>query len=206
MARFALSLSPGIFRDGTQFQSKGRFFDGWGVRWYGAALGPINGWRRKGAATLIGSARAALAWKANDSKTWLGIGTHSKLFVSDRAGALSDITPLGFTSGRSDAVAAGGYGTSTYGTSTYGTPRPDTSLVLDATEWALDTWGEYLLGVSPDDRKLYQWQLNTATKAAQVTNSPTCSAVVTTAERFVFALATSDPRTLDWCDQENNTA
>jgi len=205
MARFPLTLPPGTFRNGTRFQTGGHYRDAWGVRWYGSALGPINGWRRKGSGTLTGSARAALAWKANDAKTWLGIGTHSKLFVSDRTGTLSDITPVGFTSGRPDAIAAGGYGTSTYGTSTYGTPRPDTSLVLDATQWTLDTWGEYLLGVSPDSRKLYQWQLDIATKAAKVTNSPDCSAVVTTAERFVFALATSDPRTLDWCDQENNT-
>ena len=205
MARLPLGVPPGIYRDGTQYQSKGRNYDAWSVRWYGLALGPVNGWRRKGTGTLTGLARAALAWKANDAKTWLGIGTHSKLFVSDRAGALSDITPIGFTAGRADAIAAGGYGTSTYGTSTYGTPRPDTSLVLDATQWTLDSWGEYLLGVSPDDRKLYQWQLNTSVKAAPVTNAPACSAVVTTAERFVFALATSDPRTVDWCDQENNT-
>jgi hypothetical protein len=205
MARLSLALSPGIFHDGTRYQSKGRYYDAWGIRWYGAALGPINGWRRKGTGVLTGSARAALAWKANDAKTWLGIGTHSKLYVADRAGSVSDIAPVGLVAGRADAIAAGGYGTSTYGTSTYGTPRPDTSLVLDATQWTLDTWGEYLLGVSPDDRKLYQWQLNTGIKAAQVTNSPNCSAVVTTAERFVFALGTSDPRTLDWCDQENNT-
>ncbi|HKQ43834.1 MAG TPA: hypothetical protein VJS47_00415 [Rhizomicrobium sp.] len=205
MSRLPLALPPGVYRDGTQYQSKGRYADAWLTRWYGSALGPINGWRRKGTGTLTGAARAALAWKANDAKTWLGIGTHSKLFVSDRAGALSDITPVGFTAGRADAIAAGGYGTSTYGTSTYGTPRPDTSLVLDATQWTLDSWGEYLLGVSPDDRKLYQWQLNTSVKAAPVTNAPACSAVVTTAERFVFALATADPRTVDWCDQENNT-
>jgi hypothetical protein len=205
VTQLPLVIPPGIYRDGTQYQSKGRNYDANLVRWYGAALGPINGWRRKGTGSLTGAPRAAIAWKANDAKTWLGIGTHTKLFVSDRTGALSDITPVGFTPGRSDAVAAGGYGTGLYGTSTYGTPRPDTSLVLDATQWTLDTWGEYMLGVSPDDRKLYQWQLNTATKAAQVTNSPNCSAVVTTAERFVFALGTSDPRTLDWCDQENNT-
>lgn len=205
MTRLQFILPPGIYRDGTQYQSKGRNYDAGLVRWYGSALGPINGWRRKGSGTLTGSARAAVAWKANDAKTWLGVGTHSKLYVSDRAGVISDITPTGFTVGRADAIAAGGYGTGNYGISSYGTPRPDTSLVLDATQWTLDSWGEYLLGVSPDDRKLYQWQLNTGVKAAQVANSPNCSAVVTTAERFVFALGTSDPRTVDWCDQENNT-
>jgi hypothetical protein len=205
MARLPLAQPPGLYRNGTRLQSKGRYYDAWGVRWYGSAIGPVNGWRRKGTGILTGAPRAALAWKANDTKTWLGIGTHSRLFVCDRAGTLSDITPVGFTAGRADAIAAGGYGTGLYGATSYGTPRPDTSLVLDATQWTLDSWGEYLLGVSPDDRKLYQWQLNTGVKAAQVANAPNCAALVTTAERFVFALGTSDPRTVGWCDQENNT-
>jgi hypothetical protein len=205
LARLPLALPPGIFADGTTYQGKGRWADGWGVRWYGAALGPINGFRRKGTGAVTGSPRAALAWKANDAKTWLAIGTHSGLFVVDRAGVVSDITPSPFTAGHANASTGGGYGKGTYGTSSYGTPRPDTALVTDATEWTLDTWGENLLGVSPDDGILYQWQLDIMTIAAKVTGSPDCEAVVTTAERFVFALGTDDPRTVSWCDQEDIT-
>lgn len=205
MARFVLSIPPGIYRDGTRYQSKGRWYDANLVRWYGSALGPVNGWRRRGTASVTGLARAALAWKANDARTWLAIGTHSKLYACDRTGAIFDITPSGFIPGHADAVAAGGYGYSTYGTGFYGTARPDTSLVVDATQWSLDSWGEDLLGVSPDDRKLYQWTLNTATPATAVSGAPGCAAVVTTAERFAFALGTDDPRTVSWCDQENNT-
>jgi hypothetical protein len=204
MARFPLSLPPGVFRDGTQLQSKGRYYDANLVRWYGPALGPIGGWRRRGTGVLTGMARAALAWKANNGNTWLGIGTHSRLYVMNRASSIFDVTPVGFVAGQANATAAGGYGTGLYGTGLYGVPRPDTSLTIDATQFTLDTWGEYLLAVSPDDRKLYQWTLSTAVPAAQVTNSPECSAVVVTAERFVFALGTTDPRTVDWCDQENN--
>jgi hypothetical protein len=54
-----------------------------------------------------------------------------------------------------------------------------------------------------------EWQLGftTPTKAVAITNAPTsCSAVMTTAERFVFALgASGNPRKVSWCDQENNT-
>lgn len=207
MARFPLDLPPGVFRNGTQFQAKGRWYDASLVRWYGRSVGPIGGIATltTSGATITGASRAALVWKANDAKTWLAIGTHSNLYAMDRTGLVTDITPPGFSSGRADAVAGGGYGFGTYGTSTYGTPRPDTTLVLDATQWTLDTWGEYLLGVSPDDGHLYQWQLDITLDAALVTNSPACRAVVTTAERFVFALGTTDPRTVDWCDQENNT-
>lgn len=205
MSRFPLALPPGIYRDGTEFQSKGRYFDANLTRWYGSALGPVGGWVRLGSSAVTGKPRAALSWKSNDSKTWLAIGTHSKLYVMDRSNTLYDITPLGFTAGQADATGAGGYGGSTYGTGLYGVPRPDTSLIADATEWTLDTWGEDLIGVSPNDTVLYEWKLATGTPAAKVTNSPACLAVVTTAERFVFALATTDPRTVSWSDQENDT-
>jgi hypothetical protein len=81
----------------------------------------------------------------------------------------------------------------------------DSTLITDATMWTLDTWGEFLLGVSPDDGKIWQWENATGTAAAQVLNSPTCKAIVVTPERFLFALATDDPRTLSWPDQEDNT-
>jgi hypothetical protein len=48
---------------------------------------------------------------------------------------------------------------------------------------------------------------STPTLAAAITNAPTsCNAVMTTSERFVFALgAGGNPRKVQWCDQENNT-
>lgn len=210
MARFPLAIPPGVFRDGTQFQSKGRYYSANLTRWYGAALGPVGGWRIRlaSASALTGSPRAALAWRDNSNASWLGIGTHSKLYVTNILGTVSDITPtVGFTAGRATATTTGGYGSGTFGSSTYGTPRVGSTATVDATQWTLATWGEDLLAVSPDDGKLRQWDtsVGTGTVAATVTNSPACKAVCVTAERFVFALGTADPRTLDWCDQENNT-
>lgn len=210
MARFPLAIPPGVFRDGTQFQSKGRYYSANLVRWYGQALGPVNGWRVRlaSASALTGLARAALAWKDNSAVCWLGIGMHSKLYVTNILGAVFDITPtVGFTAGRATATATGGYGSGTFGSLTYGTPRPGSSAIVDATQWTLALWGEDMLGVSPDDGKLRQWDtsVGTGTVAATVTNSPACKAVCVTAERFVFALGTTDPRTVSWCDQEANT-
>lgn len=206
MARFPLALPPGVVRNGTIYQAKGRYYDANLVRWYGGnVLGPIGGWVERTTNTVTGAPRAALAWKDNSVVTWLAIGTHSKLYACDRAGDTYDITPDGFTSGSVDATAAIGYGMGDYGVGAFGTPRPDTALVVDATQWSLDTWGEYLLGVSPDDGNIYQWELDGGTPAAAVDNAPTCKALVVTPERFVFALGTSDPRTVAWCDQEDNT-
>jgi hypothetical protein len=73
----------------------------------------------------------------------------------------------------------------------------------------MDSWGEYLVACSSADGQLLEWQLGfvTPTKAIAIVNAPTsCEAVMTTAERFVFALgASGNPRKVSWCDQENNT-
>lgn len=210
MARDPLALPRGIYRAGTLYQSKNRYYDALHVRWY-PALGPTKGFQRKGTSTLTGMARAAIAWNDNSKNTWIGIGTHSNLYVCNRLGVAFDITPAGFTVGRADAVASGGYGSGPYGASTYGTARSDTTTTIsDATEWTIDNWGEDLLGVSPDDRKLYEWAPpTTGTPATQVLNSPNCDAVVTTDDNFVFALGTDlgtdDPRAFSWCDQQDNT-
>jgi hypothetical protein len=73
----------------------------------------------------------------------------------------------------------------------------------------MDSWGEYLVACSNADGQLLEWTLGfvTPTLAIAIVNAPTgCEAVMTTAERFVFALGASDnPRLVAWCDQENNT-
>lgn len=206
MTYFALHLPPGVLRQGTEYGAKGRYYDVSMVRWTDdATLKPIGGWRPRSDDVVEGLARAIIAWKDNGSVTWLGIGTHTGLFVENRSGEVFDITPDGFTEGRADAIAAGGYGDGGYGVGTYGTPRPDSSAIQEATEWTLDTFGQDLVGVSPEDGKIYLWELDTATKAAQIENSPECRAVVVTPEGFIFALGTTDPRTVGWCDQRNPT-
>jgi hypothetical protein len=127
----------------------------------------------------------------------------------NEAGTLKDITPTTFTTGATDATIKTGYGYSTYGSFSYGVARPDLGDIVPATTWTMDSWGEYLVACSSKDGQLLEWQLGftTPTKAVAITNAPTsCAAVMTTAERFVFALgASGNPRKVSWCDQENNT-
>jgi len=42
-----LKLPPGIYRNGTQYQSAGRWYDANLVRWYDGTLRPIGGWRKR---------------------------------------------------------------------------------------------------------------------------------------------------------------
>ena len=204
-----LKLPPGIYRNGTEYQAAGRWYDANLVRWYENTLRPMGGWRKRATGQMSGLCRGFITWRDNSANRWIAAGTHTKLYAMNEAGTLKEITPTGFTAGIADSLSKTGYGYSTYGTLAYGTARPDTGLITPATTWSMDTWGEYLIACSNADGKLYEWQLGftTPTLAAAITNAPTSNkAVLVTAERIMFALgAGGNPRKVQWCDQENNT-
>jgi len=202
-----INLQPGILRNGTEYQSKARWFDANLVRWYEGTLRPVGGWRKRASGQVTGKCRGILTWRTNVNARWIALGTHSNLYVMNEAGSITDITPVGFTSGNADATLNLAYGGGPYGLFAYGTPRADTGTLTPATTWSLDNWGEYLLGCSNADGKIYEWDLNTGNDGVALSNAPTSNkAMMVTAERFVFALgAGGNARRVAWCDQENNT-
>tara|TARA_R110000803_G_scaffold133680_1_gene200813 strand:- start:2834 stop:4312 length:1479 start_codon:yes stop_codon:yes gene_type:complete len=208
MPLIPLEIPAGQFRNGTELQSSGRWNDGSLVRWHGGAMMPVGGWRQRGDVDISGVVRGMLSWRDNNQNRFLALGTSGGLFVMEEDDDVFDITPAGFTSGRVDASVNSGYGGGNYGLETYGTSRQDSFNLLNPTTWALDTWGEYLVGCTPDDGNLYEWQLNTASPAAIIANAPTNNtSLVVTEERFLFALgAGGNPRKVQWCDKEDNTA
>lgn len=209
MALIPLKIPAGVYRNGTEYQSSGRWFDSNLVRWFEATLRPLGGWRKRSSSQMTGVCRGLLTWRDNSTDRWIAAGTSSKLYAMNEAGTLKDITPTTFTAGSDNAVVKTGYGYSTYGSYAFGVARPDLGSVTPATTWTMDAWGEYLVACSDSDGQLLEWQLgfSTPTKAVAITNAPTsCAAVMTTAERFVFALgASGNPRMVKWCDQEDNT-
>ena len=209
MALIPLTIPPGVYRSGTELQSAGRWYDVNLVRWTEGAMEPVGGWEARAISPLTGKARSLLTWKTNGNVRLMAIGTSSKLYAVTQSDTLVDITPVGFTAGSDDASTGAGYGIGTYSGGYYGTPRPDTGSVTPATTWSLDTWGEYLVGCSTSDGKLYEWQLDysTPTKAQQITNAPINNiGCLVTAERSLFALgASGDGRKVAWSDLENNT-
>lgn len=292
MSLFPLNIPPGVYRNGTEYQAKGRYYDTGLVRWVDGTLRPIGGWRDKTATTLTGVARCAIQWTDNSDDSWLAVGTHSKLYVMDRGGTVSNVTPardtgtLGndpisttdtdatvtvadtghgltvgdtiviagatavggitvngtwtvatvpnansftfeFTSqasgtatgggasvtyvyeispGTADSVATGGYGDGIYGDLSYGTPREDSTQIQDASVWSIDNFGQYINAIRDDHGTAYAWTLTAATRAAAISNAPTGTALVTTAEGFLFILgAGGNDRKVQWCDQADNT-
>ena len=207
MAYFPLQIPPGVYKNGTEYQSKGRWNNSNLVRWFEGTMRPVGGWRKRSTNQLTGKARGLINWKDNSGNRRIGIGTHSKLYSMNEAGTLSDIGPTDLVSGDADQIQKLGYGYSTYGNFAYGVARPDLGSSTPATTWSIDTWGEYLVACSTKDGRLLEWQLNTGVKAAAITNAPTsCIGLIVTQERFLFALgASGNPRKISWCDQENNT-
>jgi hypothetical protein len=204
-----IKLPPGIYRNGTEYQAAGRWYDANLVRWYENTLRPIGGWRQRASAQMSGACRGMLTWRDNSANRWIAAGTHTHLYVMNELGTLKDITPTGFTAGVASATVLTGYGTNVYGSFAYGVARPDTGQPVPATTWSLDNWGEYLVACSDADGKLYEWQLgfSTPTIAAAIANAPTGNAaLLVTQERILFALgAGGNPRKVQWCDQEDNT-
>lgn len=209
MAYIPLKIPPGVYRNGTEYQSAGRYYDASLVRWFEGTMRPVGGWRKRSASQMTGKCRGFINWRDNSGNRWISAGTHSKLYIMDEGTTLKDITPTGFTAGRADALVKTGYGYGPYGSYSYGVARPDASNIIPATTWSLDTWGEYLIGCSNGDGKIYEWQLGftTPTLAAAITNAPTNNeAIMVTSERFLFALgAGGNTRKVQWCDQEDNT-
>lgn len=209
MALIPINLPPGIYRNGTELDSAGRWYDANLVRWVEGIIRPVGGWQQRTTTQMSGKPRGIITWRDNSSTRWIAVGTHSKLYAVSQSSVVVDITPTGFLPGNADATIGGGYSVGAYSAGYYGTPRPDVGANTPATTWSLDTWGEYLVGCSNYDGKIYEWQLDatTPTKAAAVTNAPTGNtAVLVTNERAMMALgAGGNPRKIQWSDLEDNT-
>lgn len=207
MPLIPLQIPAGVVSNGTDYEASGRWREASLVRWRDGSLRPIGGWRVRVAEAFGSLPRALLAWEDNNGDRRVAAGAHDKLYVVSASGTVSDITPSGLTAGLVDAAVNTGFGGGFYGTGFYGTARQDTGNYSEASTWSLDTWGEYLVGCSVADGNLYEWQLNTGTPAATISNAPTDNlGLLVTEERFLFALgAGGNPRKVQWSDREDNT-
>ena len=167
-----LKVPAGFYRTGTELDAAGRWRDGSLVRWRDGSLRPVKGWRQNENVSELTTAapRGMHTWETNDGSRYVAAGSYNQLVAAISSGAVYDITPSGLIDGSEDAQVNIGYGYASYGTGTYGTPRPDTGNLVEATNWSIDNWGEYLVACSSADGNIYEWQLGDVTGAELVTN------------------------------------
>jgi len=104
-----LKLPPGIYRNGTEYQSAGRWFDANLVRWFENTLRPMGGWRLRSSQQLSGMCRGLITWRDNGGTRWIAAGTHTKLYVMSDAGVRKEISPTGLAGGIANASNVTGY-------------------------------------------------------------------------------------------------
>lgn len=194
-----LKAPPGIYRSGTDYQSKGRWRDSNLIRFVEGRIEPVGGWVNANGATLDGPGRGVHTWRSFSTGRFAGFGSVDKLWAFD-GDTLTDITPVSFPAGNVNAVTVTGYGSGDYGAGTYGSSSAGGR--SEATTWTLDNFGENLVACASHDGNIYEWDLTGV--AVLIATAPTARSVFVTPERFVVALgADGNPRKVAWCDQED---
>jgi hypothetical protein len=208
MPYLPLNIPPGVFRNGTAYQSKGRWYEANLVRWKDGQLRPIGGWQRITPTAQDGRIAGLITWRDNEQGRWAGIGINDKLIAYNND-IFIDITPEDFPPGRVNSVYGLGFGSDKYGIDAYGTERAATGLVLEAATWSFDTWGENLVACAPHDGKIYEWVTTDSNPddAEQIVGSPEqVRGIIVTEERHLVAFgADGDLRKVQWSSQEDNT-
>ena len=145
MSLIDLKIPAGVYRNGTDLQSMGRWRDANLVRWIDGTMRPLGGWRTRSDTAGDAKLRGMLTWSDNSSDRWIAAGSYDSLYIWNSGGTRFDITPTGLTDGREDAIAFTGFGGGLFGSYGYGVARPDTVRIQPATSWDLSAWGEDLL-------------------------------------------------------------
>lgn len=213
-----ISLSPGVYKNGTAYSGKLRWADSNLVRWKDGSIRVVGGWERRKTATgtlipalyanaTIEAPRNTFAWTDNSGARHIVVGTNRALYYINSSGTVSTITPTGFTPASRDSGLTVGYGTFSYGLGTYGTPRTFSGAIpTPAASWDFAAWGEKLLALFRGDGKLYEWTVGAATATAISTSPSDMQDFLVTDERIVMGIGgATDPRIVQWSASEDNT-
>ena len=172
---FPLKIPPGAFRNGTEYQSKGRWRDVNLVRWRNGAMQPVGAWQAFTVnRTNNSTVSNAMAWTDNSGNDFMLIGGAVGLDVMESDGTTTDI------GGQS------GSDTDSWSFATFG-EIPLVCLDSGGTiqEWDLNT-------------------ANPVTTVSNAPTSCTAVFVADERFVFALG-AGGDPRRVEWCDRDDRT-
>lgn len=204
-----IEMQPGVYREGTAYSAKNRWFDTQLVRFWKGKPERWRGWQTYTASSLGAPARGAVTWTTLDGLKLTAFGTYDKLWLMS-AGTLYDITPVGLAPGIQTALQSTPWSGSTWGAGTWGGATPTaTANGGNPRTWSLAVFGEDLIAC-PRGGTLYHWDrtLGLATRATAIPNAPATNlGVFVTPERYLVAYGahdgvSDDPLRVAWADQE----
>lgn len=214
MPLLPLDLSPGVFKNGTEYGGRGRWADSNLVRWWDNSIQVIGGWERRRDSAGVNipalistptteAPRNIIAWLDGNGTRRMVIGTNSGLYSVSATGLVTDITPVGFVGGSRTSSLVQGYSTGRYGESSYGTPRLTDGLVpLPVASWSFALWGDVLLCHMRGAGPVYSWTPETPIAIEETAVPDDLAGSVVTAERIFLAV---QDRTILWSDSEDYT-
>lgn len=207
MAFVDLQMPPGMSRNGTPRQNRGRWYDGSLVRWVQGRMQPVGGWEKASDVAADGRICGLHAWWGNSEFAYIAQGTTRSLSILS-GGTTRNITPTDLIVGRDMASQGSGFGVGPYDREEYGTERSEASasIVLEAMSWSMDSFGTFLVACSSADGRVLYWDPapGAMDKAEPVANAPVrCRAVLTTDERHLMVVGPEGARDrIAWSDRE----
>ena len=138
---------PGVFKNGTPYQVKGRWSDCNLVRWKDGKLQPLGGWEKTidATSTISGIGRAMLTWRDTTGDRWLVIGTSSDLYIfTSLSGTAVGITPVGLVPGNETGEIGLGFGTGDFGGTAITTSVEDKEDITFTTPATITTTSTHL--------------------------------------------------------------
>ena len=96
---------PGIYREGTDYDNEGGWFDCNLVRFRKGRLEKFGGWSKVTTNTFLGTARSLHSWVSLGGTKFLGLGTTWKYYINEGS-SFYDITPIRKTSTNSITFSA----------------------------------------------------------------------------------------------------
>ena len=149
MPLIELPIPPGVSRNGSKRDARGRYYDANLIRWKNGKLKPIGGWQKTTSSALTGTARNMLPFKDNNGNKYIAVGTSSNLYIySGSTSAPSDITPLNFVTGNATSAVGTGWGSGPFNGATVFKTYSATTISADTTD---DSFNDSASGFSTSD-------------------------------------------------------
>ena len=113
-----LNVRPGVYRNGSVREAKGRYYDANLIRWENGKMKPIGGWVKTTTTAITGKGRTMMPFRDNAGASYIAVGTSSNLYIyvgkTSTATAVTPSSPIVFNSGSDVSAVGTGFGSGVF--------------------------------------------------------------------------------------------